>query len=287
MNFKRGFDFEDRICTKLEQIGCRLQRDQKLDHKYKLDFKVIAFPDNPGTYSLGVQVTAKRDDYEKQHEFEVLQKLSNVAHKSLYLELAGNLDLEDGGSLAVFTVICSFQFDRRFQDTKVQGAVINPDYTYEFFDIAERSRMLREYARQQVVEAHRPTIPAAPLQLRELESHFAHPGAALPGLPVVSNGTSELPKNMTGDQEGLLNAYKRSEGFGFTLGKNGETYFVHVNAIVDDRLKEELNQIPYSEFAYPVEIPVVFQDGGFTKQGAKYRAAKNIRMRQGAEAHTQ
>ena len=78
-----------------------------------------------------------------------------------------------------------------------------------------------------------------------------------------------------------------SEGFGFTLGKNGETYFVHVNAIVDDRLKEELNHIPYSEFAYPVEIPVVFQDGGFTKQGAKYRAAKNIRMRQSVEVHTQ
>src|SRR5690242_21009152 len=119
MNFKRGFDVEDRICTKLEHIGCRLQRDQKLDHKYKLDFKVISFPDNPGTYSLGVQVTGKRDDFEKQIEFESLQRVSNVAQKALYLELSDNLDLEDGGALAVLTVIASFQFDRRFKDTKV------------------------------------------------------------------------------------------------------------------------------------------------------------------------
>src|SRR5579862_3833654 len=149
MNFKRGFDFEDRICTKLESIGCRLQRDQRLDHKYKLDFKVIAFPDNPGTYSLGVQVTTKRDDYDKQQEFEALQRASSVANKALYLELAENLDLEDGGALAVLTVIASFQFDRKFRDVKVQGAVIHPDYSYDFFDLAERSRTLRENARQQ------------------------------------------------------------------------------------------------------------------------------------------
>src|SRR5204863_10039799 len=130
MNFKRGFDFEDRICTKLEGIGCRLQRDQKLDHKYKLDFKVISFPDNPGTYSLGVQVTSKRDDREKQIEFESLQCVSHVAHKALYLVLSDSLDQEDGGALAVLTVIAGFQFDRRFKDTKVQGAVIHADYSY-------------------------------------------------------------------------------------------------------------------------------------------------------------
>lgn len=274
MNFKRGFDFEDRICTKLEQIGCRLQRDPKLDHKYKLDFKVISFPDNPGTYSLGVQVTAKRDDYEKQHEFEVLQKLSNVAHKALYLELAGNLDLEDGGSLAVFTVICSFQFDRRFTDCKVQGAIIYPDYSYEFFDVADRSRELRENAKQQTIEQQRPAIPAAPLPLRPSSAaNGASDGGCMPSSPVI------LQKQL-GDIEGTLNAYKRSDGFGFTLGKDGQTYFVHINAICDDRLREALNQVPYSEFAYQVEIPVVFQDGGFTKNGAKYRAAKNIRLRE-------
>lgn len=276
MNFKRGFDFEDRICTKLEQIGCRLQRDQKLDHKYKLDFKVISFPDNPGTYSLGVQVTSKRDDFEKQHEFDALQRISNVAHKALYLELAGNLDLEDGGALAVFTVICSFQFDRKFNDTKVQGAIIYPDYSYEFYDLAERSRSLRENARQQLFDDHKP-VPASPVQIGP--DHHPIPAKPIGTAPIAMPSPSMAPQ--PGDMDGVLNAYKRSEGFGFAMARSGDTYFVHVNAIIDDRLKEELNHVPYSEFTYPVELAVVFQDGGFTKQGAKYRAAKNIRMKQG------
>ncbi|HVW85581.1 MAG TPA: hypothetical protein VHB50_12915 [Bryobacteraceae bacterium] len=263
MNFKRGFDFEDRIVTKLEHIGCRLQRDQRLDHKYKLDFKVISFPDNPGTYSLGVQVTAKRDDFEKQQDFENVQRASNVAQKALYLELTDNLDLEDGGALAVLTVISSFQFDRRFQDSKVQGAVIYPDYSYEFFNLAERSRSLRENARQQFLEQHRPS-PATPLQLEQLNARYA------PGV---------LPSTMPGDVSAILTAYKRSDGYGFATSNEGENYFVHVNAVIDDRLRDELNHVPYSEIPYPVEIPLVFGDGGYTRPGAKYKAAKNIRLR--------
>src|SRR5207248_3481778 len=133
----------------------------------------ISFPDNPGTYSLGVQVTTKRDDYEKQQEFEALQRTSNVAYKSLYLELTDNLDLEDGGALAVLTVISSFQFDRRFKDAKVQGAIVYPDYCYEFFNLAERSQNLRENARQQMLEQHRP-MPASPLQMEQLKARFTN-----------------------------------------------------------------------------------------------------------------
>jgi hypothetical protein len=273
MNFRRGFDVEDRICTKLESIGCRLQRDQKLDHKYKLDFKVISFPDNPGTYSLGVQVTTKRDDYEKQQEFEMLQKSSSVAHKSLYLELSENLDLEDGGALAVLTVIASLQFDRKYQHTKVQGAVIHPDYTYDFFDLAERSRSLRENARQSVLEQHRP-LPATPLQMTQLQSRYTNMPSPVPA-PVLP-GPNTGP--MTADVKGLLTAYKRTEGYGFATSIDGENYFVHVNSVIDDRLRDELNHVPYSEIPYPVEIPLVFGDGGYTRPGAKYKAARNIRM---------
>ncbi len=258
MNFKRGFDFEDRICTKLESIGCRLQRDQRLDHKYKLDFKVISFPDNPGTYSLGVQLTTKRDDYEKQEEFEALQRNSSVVHKALYLELADALDLEDGGALAVLTVIASYQFDRGFSGCKVRGAIIYPDYTYEFFDLIDRARTLREHARQELFERSRP-VPATPIQLDQLREKYLAKTA----------GAGEIVATMT--------AWKRSEGFGFAMSNSGESYFIHVNAVIDDRLREELNNVPYSENPYPVEIPLVFSDGGYTRPGAKYKAARNIR----------
>jgi hypothetical protein len=271
MNFKRGFDFEDRICTKLESIGCRLQRDQRLDHKYKLDFKVISFPDNPGTYSLGVQLTTKRDDYEKQHEFNTLHQTSSVSQKALYLELSETLDLEDGGALAVLTVIASFQFDRRFRDTKVHGVIIYPDYSYEFFDVTTRARTLRENARQQLFEQQRSAldqqrpVPASPLQINQLRIRLQHADAS------VAPSAEEVTA--------VLTAYKRSDGYGFATAATGESYFVHVNAITDDRLRDELDQVPYSEIPYPVEIPLCFLDGGFTKPGAKYRAAKQVRLR--------
>ena len=273
MNFKRGFDFEDRICTKLEGIGCRLQRDQKLDHKYKLDFKVISFPDNPGTYSLGVQVTTKRDDVDKQTEFEAIQRVSSVAQKALYLELSDSLDLEDGGALAVLTVIAGFQFDRKFIDTKVLGAVIYPDYSFEFYNLAERTRSLRDNARQQSFDQQQRPAPATPLQIDQLRARYVNGGAA--PMPATPGGP--------GDVSAILTAYKRSEGYGFATSDDGESYFVHVNAVTDDRLRDELSRVPYSEIPYPVEIPLWFGDGGQTRPGAKYKAAKNVRLRSARE----
>jgi len=67
--FRRGLDAEDRICTKLEGFGCRIQRDPRLDHKHKLDFVITNYIDNPNFYSLGVQITTKLDVLEKQEEF--------------------------------------------------------------------------------------------------------------------------------------------------------------------------------------------------------------------------
>ncbi len=278
MNFKRGFDFEDRICTKLESIGCKLQRDQRLDHKYKLDFKVIAFPDNPGTYSLGVQVTTKRDDYEKQQEFEASQRNSNVAQKALYLELNSNLDLEDGGALAVLNVIAGYQFDRRFSDVKIEGAVIYPDYTYEYFDLGQRIITIRENNRQAMAEMNRPT-PASPLQMDQLAARYGNGAAPMPLQPLAASAVAAPPLPSVNEIQALLTAYKRAEGFGFATTGSGEVYFVHVNAVIDDRLREQLQYVPYSEAPYSIEIPVSFIDGGLSKPGAKYRAAKNIRLR--------
>lgn len=117
--------------------------------------------------------------------------------------------------------------------------------------------------------------------MQGLETHFAQPAMPRPAAALMPPSQSAVTASQAGDIEGVLNAYKRSEGFGFSQTRAGETYFIHVNAVIDDRLREELNHVPYSEFAYQVEIPVVFQDGGYTKNGAKYRAAKNIRLRQG------
>ena len=111
-------------------------------------------------------------------------------------------------------------------------------------------------------------MPASPLQLEQLRVKY-------------SNGVNPVAvlEPGPGDVTAVLTAYKRSDGYGFATSNDGANYFVHVNAVVDDRLREELNRVPYSEIPYPVEIPLVFGDGGFTRPGAKYRAARNVRMR--------
>ena len=38
--FINGINFEERLRTKLEALGCRIYYDQTYDHLYKLDFIV-------------------------------------------------------------------------------------------------------------------------------------------------------------------------------------------------------------------------------------------------------
>ena len=38
--FIHGINFEERLRTKLEALGCRIYYDQTYDHQYKLDFIV-------------------------------------------------------------------------------------------------------------------------------------------------------------------------------------------------------------------------------------------------------
>src|SRR5438093_232056 len=42
--FIHGINFEERLRTKLEALGCRIYYDQTYDHQYKLDFIVSDFP---------------------------------------------------------------------------------------------------------------------------------------------------------------------------------------------------------------------------------------------------
>src|SRR5579875_378808 len=117
--FRRGLHAEDRVCTKLEGFGCRIQRDARLDHKHKLDFVITNYIDNPNFYSLGVQITTKLDILEKQDEFLRANLTSRVTVKALYIELSDRVDLDDGVALAILAAILEFQFNRSFAKVKI------------------------------------------------------------------------------------------------------------------------------------------------------------------------
>ena len=72
--FIHGINFEERLRTKLEALGCRIYHDQTYDHQYKLDFIVNGFRDVARLPEhIGLQITANRDDATKQREFLQIQ----------------------------------------------------------------------------------------------------------------------------------------------------------------------------------------------------------------------
>jgi hypothetical protein len=240
--FRRGLDAEDRICTKLEGFGCRIQRDPRLDHKHKLDFVITNYIDNPNFYAFGVQITTKLDVLEKQEEFLRANQVSRVTNKALYLELSDKLDLDDGGALAVLSAILEFQFNRSYTSVRISAARIYEDCTYQFYDLPARVKQLRERADEQW--KHESTVPQMPVQpakataaatvtpIRPGTSGLAGPSPAVP----ISFATQEM--------SGMVISYVRQGGHGIIQGDGENRYFFHISHVLDESLREQLNALP-------------------------------------------
>jgi hypothetical protein len=276
--FRRGLDAEDRICTKLEGFGCRIQRDPRLDHKHKLDFVITNYIDNPNFYSLGVQITTKLDLLEKQEEFLRANQASRVTTKALYLELSDKLDLDDGGALAVLAVILEFQFNRSYANVKLSAARIYEDLTYQFYDLGARVKQLRERFEEQ---QWRNEITNSSFTPRDKFGNGGGGGAN--GAAADSNqgpgpGASVVfPKGE--DQQGMIDSYVRQGGHGIIQGEGDNRFFFHISHVTDDALREQLNALPYSTAPVRLYASVDFFNAGFTKPGARYPEARNVRAR--------
>jgi hypothetical protein len=282
--FRRGLDAEDRICTKLEGFGCRIQRDQRLDHKHKLDFVITNYIDNPNFYSLGVQITTKLDLFEKQEEFLRANQSSRVTTKALYLELSEKIDLDDGGALGVLAVILEFQFNRSYANIKIAAARIYDDLTYQFYDLAARVKQLRERVEEhqwklEVASSQSATAKFAGREKPAVGS--ATPGLAIvastnsPAMPAAANATAAPRENLTG----MIDSYVRQGGHGVIQGEGESKYFFHISHVSDDALRDQLNAIPYSTNPARLYVAVEFWNAGFTKPGARYPEAHNVRAR--------
>ncbi len=75
--FISGKDLEDRLKSRLKEMGCLIESKEKYDHEFKLDFMVyrLAGFEKPLPISVGVQVTADTDDLAKQREFNYYKRL--------------------------------------------------------------------------------------------------------------------------------------------------------------------------------------------------------------------
>jgi hypothetical protein len=263
--FRRGLDAEDRICTKLEGFGCRIQRDQRLDHKHKLDFVITNYIDNPNFYSLGVQITTKLDQVDKQEEFLRANQSSRVTTKALYLELSEKIDLDDGGALGVLAAILEFQFNRSYAPIKLSAARIYDDLTYQFFDLAARVKQLKERLEKQQFTT----------EIREkllVVGIAPSPGIAVPPGPALVTAVSASAPGVCGS----IDSYVRQGGHGTIECDDGTRYFFHISHVTDDALRERLNAIPHSSIPTHVGAAVEFCNAGYTKPGARLPEARRV-----------
>jgi hypothetical protein len=146
--FIHGINFEERLRTKLESLGCRIYYDQTYDHQYKLDFIVNGFgsvarlPEH-----IGLQVTANRDDVSKQREFLQIQKRSLVVPKAVYLEVDPEADVEQGAATLVYAALLTLVFNSAYRKRRVVGLRLTRGFSFEFFDLEESIRNLQEFDR--------------------------------------------------------------------------------------------------------------------------------------------
>jgi len=142
--FIHGINFEERLRTKLESLGCRMYYDQTYDHQYKLDFIINGFRDVARLPEhIGIQVTANKDDIDKQREFLQVQKKSFVVPKAIYLEADPTADLEQGAAALVYAALLSLVFNRAYRHRRIVGLRLTRSFSFEFFDLEENIRHLQ------------------------------------------------------------------------------------------------------------------------------------------------
>ena len=144
--FIHGINFEERLRTKLESLGCRIYHDQTYDHQYKLDFIVNGFRDVARLPEhIGLQITANRDDAAKQLEFLQIQKRSFVVPKAVYLEVDSEADVEQGAATLVYAALLTLVFSTAHQKRRIVGLRLSRGFSFEFFDLEENIRRLQGF----------------------------------------------------------------------------------------------------------------------------------------------
>ncbi len=267
MTFAAGFTLENHTISALERHhGFRLDTNSQWDHKHKVDFIVYSIP-GFRPRPTGVQITQRVNAFEKMSEFLQAQESGrSIVDRAIYIQVDPGVPLDEGGVDLVALVLRQFQADRQLQSSKVLGAHIYDDITYEFFDL---KKAIASHV-QHRTNSERPvvgTTDGKQVKAPEAASDVNLDAEALSRALMGDKGSKEM--------RGILNTYRPSRGFGMATGRDGNSYFVHIYSIVDMDLRDRLSR--YSgEAPVNLEIPISFVDGGKTKDHVRYSEAKQV-----------
>lgn len=138
----RGQLTEDLVIAKIQQ-KCDIKRDPKYDHTYKLDFIIDRFQQIDKLLPIGVQVTINPDDAYKQKVFLAERQKRTLVDRSIYIKVDPAVDIDSYGAELIYQSIVAFSFQRDMQKLNVIGVRINPDVSYEFFQLAQPTGIRR------------------------------------------------------------------------------------------------------------------------------------------------
>ena len=294
--FSSGVHVEDRLVALLERFGCRVQRDEILDHRHLLDFVVLELPEFQALLPqpIGVQVTGRLNDADKQRRFQQRVESSPYTRKNFYVEIERENNLERGGAFALLVAIADYALDRQSNSEGVRGLRIFADNTFEFFALASdaeavtrSSLMLVKAGGSAAAVAAAPAqrTPGAPVPAAEAPSVAPAPlRPTQPGPPNPVMGqrlsaalgrpvASEAPR-----LTGVVARYNPSNLMGVIRSAGGQEYFLHRNNIDDESLRSLLERIADEggQWIADRDVKVSFRDGG-KPYGKKNHIAQGIR----------
>ncbi len=123
------------LINHIEGAGGRVEREERFEKQYGLDFSITRFEHVYAHVNLGVHITQSLDNLDEMETFAQVSK-RGIVMKALYIEI--DQETLDGGGLLVAMGAClAFLFERRHQHTKLMGLRIHEDCTYQFFAIDE------------------------------------------------------------------------------------------------------------------------------------------------------
>jgi hypothetical protein len=275
---RKGMLFESALVGDLIQQGFHIpRRDAALDHDAKLDFVIHRFPGSIMHHQIGVQLTiGEQNNVKKMQEFLAVHSGSyqKGVQRSMYLQADEDLDLRAGGGHVIGAAITQFQFSRDMVSERVIGLEVEEDFSYKLFSIKER--IASEVARQ-TASVPAPAIPASRAPLIPGPVAPIAKGTRLSSL----RGTTPVMPQLSKLLEGKLTYWiPEDSGYGYVLGQDNETYYLHFSSIADDRLRGILQSVQHRS-RYPIEESLEFEPGTKGKTSDKYPPAKNVRIATG------
>jgi hypothetical protein len=241
--FIHGINFEERLRTKLEALGCRIYYDQTYDHQYKLDFIVNGFRDVARLPEhIGLQITANKDDVVKQREFMHVQKKSFVVPKAVYLEADPTADLEQGAATLVYAALLALVFSREYRHRRIVGLRLTRNFSFEFFDLEENIRHLQGLER----------------------------------LPKIPRGIASSEEPLVGK---IIN-FNKEKGYGFIACESRpNNVFFHIrNEVAEDVLAHIETAEEESTGWRQLDIPVTFREKSVIRFGEDKPVAFDIKL---------